>query len=102
MSYVGEVGTRMNLFLKVARKHYMATHDAYIYSFVDRGGNNFSAFIDTQKNEKFGLEVGDCIDLDAYINSHAYNDYQKVEETRLNRIKLIENVTRKMQESEEA
>jgi hypothetical protein len=90
--FIGTVGTRMNLFIKVMSKNYLPAHDSYIYNFEDRGGNCFSAFLDMKKEQEWNLERGDCIDLDAYINSHVYNEYRKVDETRLNRIKLIQVV----------
>tara|TARA_B100000085_G_C18447231_1_gene473300 strand:- start:175 stop:852 length:678 start_codon:yes stop_codon:yes gene_type:complete len=89
--YVGVVGTRMNLFIKLIEKKYISGAECYLYTFIDRRQNVVKAWMQNDKDERLNLNLGDCIDLDAYINKHEANKYNQVRETFINRIKIIDN-----------
>ena len=89
--YVGVTGKRQNLFLKLIEKKYIRGAECYLYTFVDRKQNVLKTWVTYEKKEAFNFEVGDCIDMDAYIAKHEANRYTEVRETYINRIKVIEN-----------
>jgi hypothetical protein len=89
--YVGVVGTRSNFFLKLLSKKYIRGAECYLYTFMDRRQNVVKTWVTMDKEEKFGIQVKDCVDLDAYVNKHEANKYNEVRETYINRIKIIEN-----------
>ena len=89
--YVGVVGKRQNLFLKLIEKKYIRGAECYLYTFIDRRQNVVKTWVTYEKKDAFDMNIGDCIDLDAYINKHESNKYTEVRETYINRIKIIEN-----------
>lgn len=89
--YVGVTGKRQNLFLKLIEKKYIRGAECYLYTFVDRRQNVVKTWVTYDKKDAFNFEVGDCVDMDAYINKHESNKYTEVRETYINRIKIIEN-----------
>lgn len=89
--FIGVTGSRKNLFIKVTEMKFISSTGVYIYSFTDRRGNVVKSWVQEQKHYDWKLELGDCIDIDAYVNKHELNTYTQIRETYINRIKILEN-----------
>lgn len=89
--YVGVVGKRQNFFIKLFAEKYIRGAECYLYTFIDRRQNVIKTWVTMDKKQAFNIEVGDCVDLDAYVAKHEANKHTAVRETYINRIKIIEN-----------
>jgi len=88
--YVGTVGKRCSFNLSVISKRYLSKHDSYIITAKDEHGNIVKFFVGYHTLTL--PEVGDEMDITAYVKSHEVGRFNGAKETTINRIKCTSGV----------
>ena len=90
--YVGTVGERQNFFLKLLEKKFISAAECELWTWTDKRNNIVKTWVTVLKAEEWRVEVGDCVDLDAFVRKHEANKFNNIRETYINRLKIIDNV----------
>ena len=87
-------GDRRALFLRFESAR--LTRNSYsVFKFVDEHDNVFLCFSNHIKFNDNPIEPGNCYILNATIKRHSHNSYENVDETHINRIKVLKCLGRK-------
>ena len=84
--YVGTVGKRNNLTLKVENIRYISSVGSKLFC-ASADDKNIVKFF----NNDIESKVGDIVTIGAYIKSHSISKYHHGKETMVNRIKVLDN-----------
>ena len=90
--YVGNVGERQNFFLKLLEKKFIGAAECELWTWTDKRNNIVKTWVTMLKTEEWQIQIGDCVDLDAFVRKHEANKMNNIRETYINRLKIIDNV----------
>lgn len=82
--YVGTVGKRSNFFVKVENIRHISSVGSNLYCTTVRDTSNIVKFFGNAD-----INVGDTVELGAYVKGQTVSDYHGGKETMVNRIKII-------------
>lgn len=87
-------GERRALFLRF--ESFRPTRNSYnVFKFVDEDDNVFLCFSNQIEFNNDPIEPGNCYILNATIKRHSHNDYENIDETHINRIKVLKCLGKK-------
>ena len=82
--YVGTVGKRSNFFVKVENIRNITSVGSNLYCTTVRDTSNIVKFFGNDE-----IEVGDTVEIGAFVKSQTVSDFHGGKETMVNRIKII-------------
>ena len=82
--YVGTVGKRSNFFVKVENIRHISSVGSNLYCTTVRDTSNIVKFFGNAD-----INVGDTVEIGAYVKGQTVSDYHGGKETMVNRIKII-------------
>jgi len=86
--YSGTLHKRCEFTLSVISKRFIPKHSSHVVTSRDEDGNLVKFFIGGYNN--LSCEVGDIMEVTAYVKSHEVSKFNGAKETVINRIKIID------------